>query len=603
VDTPPTTPSTTPRRGNLQWLIAPVGGRDWLQTDLYGALAADRGAALLLRPNGALECLDLATLARVPLRSFGALDGRYHCVALHGEHWAVSLGDGSGKASPAGCWVDGAQLPERLDTLCFAPDGTLFGFRGMKIVRVDRAGAVLWEGGERGSLLAVAGDRAVAAGYGTVWLPDARGELRKHGSKVAQDPRALHASERHAVVAHWMQSPTTGRWCWTLSVWDLATHEERVVEVPHASGAWLILGDTLWWPEGELDLVTLEARTFDVAPYGQVQESAPMCGMGEQVWALVRAGAVRRITSRDHVEVCDRPLFEARPVWSAAVSNDGRAVVGRDKGWDLFGADGARVHHGEGHQFSQVAISASGELVAVGGDHGTQVFDTASLAAPLATVETVGSLSFSLDGVRLLLGDENRLLSCEARTLATQCLFAVKGYASGAFAGPHIVAAAEGRPYLFDDPGPLAPSKKPPKHKERKRFSARADGGVGGSVVSLGDRVAVRGRGDVSLLDVNSGKAIATRAVESCFSWHGNVVAVADPSGASLLRWGESEPFARLPVMPSFIEATPDASRVVAVVAEGVLVWSEEGGRTPAMEPVVYELPAFAAVAPSPWGR
>ncbi len=113
--------------------------------------------------------------------------------------------------------------------------------------------------------------------------------------------------------------------------------------MPHASGAWLILGDTLWWPEGELDLVTLEARSFDVAPYGQVQESAPMCGMGEQVWALVRAGAVRRITSRDHVEVCDRPLFEARPVWSAAVSNDGRAVVGRDKGWDLFGADGARV--------------------------------------------------------------------------------------------------------------------------------------------------------------------------------------------------------------------------------------------------------------------
>jgi hypothetical protein len=164
------------------------------------------------------------------------------------------------------------------------------------------------------------------------------------------------------------------------------------------------------------------------------------------------------------------------------------------------------VHHGEGHQFSQVAISASGELVAVGGDHGTQVFDTASLAAPLATVETVGSLSFSLDGARLLLGDENRLLACEARTLATQCLFAVKGYASGAFAGPHIVAAADGRPYLFDDPGPVAPSKKPPKHKERKRFSAQADGGVGGSVVSLGDRVAVRGRGGVSLLDVKAAR-------------------------------------------------------------------------------------------------
>jgi hypothetical protein len=55
--------------------------------------------------------------------------------------------------------------------------------------------------------------------------------------------------------------------------------------------------------------------------------------------------------------------------------------------------------------------------------------------------------------------------------------------------------------------------------------------------------------------------------------------------------------------MPSFLEATPDASRVVAVVAEGVLVWSEEGGRTPALEPVVYELPAPAAVAPSPRGR
>jgi len=591
----PTNSSTTLRRGSIQWLIAPAGGRDWLQTELYGALAADRGAALLLRDNGSLERFDLATLGRESLRSFGALDGRYRCVALHGEHWAVALGDSSnGRAVPAGCWVDGVQLPERLDTICFAPDGTLFGFRKQKVVRVDRTGAVLWEGGERSSLLTAAGDRAVVAGYGAVWLPDAKGELLRHGSKIEEDPRALYANERYAVVAHWMQSPTMGRWGWTLSVWHLATHEERVVEVPHATGAHVIIGDRLWWPEGELDLATLEMRSFDVAPYGRIEESAPMCVMGEQVWGLVRSGAVRRIHSRDHVEVCDRPLFDAVTVWSAAVSGDGRAVVGRDKGWDLFGPDGARLHHAEGHQFSQVALSPTGELLAVGGDHGTQVFDTASLSAPLATTELVGSLSFSLDGSRLLLGDKNRLIAYESRSLATQALFVVKGYASSAFAEPLITAVADGRPYLFDDPGPLAPSKKPPKYKERKRFSVQAETGTGCSIAALGDRVAVRGGDGVSLLDANSGKVIATRVGEARFSWHGNIVALADSSGASLLRWGEPEPFTRLPMMPSFIDATPDGSRVIAAVAEGVLVWSEQGGRTPATEPVVYELPSLA---------
>lgn len=601
----PTTPSTTLRRGNLQWLIAPVGGRDWLETDLYGALAADQGAALLLRPNGALERFDLRTLERKALRSFGALDGRYHCVALHGEHWAVALGDGSNsKAPPAGCWVDGAPLPERLDTLCFAPDGTLFGFRKQKITRVDRAGAVLWEGGERGSLLAVAGDRPVAAAYGTVWLPDASGELRKHSSKIVADPRVLYANERYAAVGVWGQSASSGQWCWTYSIWSLATHEERVIEVPRASGAAVILGDRLWWPECELNLETLELRAFELPPYGQIQESAPMCAVGEQVWALVRSGAVRRITANDHVEVASRPLFEATPVWSVAVANDGRAAVGRDKGWDLFSADGARLHREEGHQFSQVAISPSGETLAIGGDHGTRVFDSADLTAPLATVDLVGTLSFSRDGARLLLADENRLLAYSARTLETQALFAVKGFAAGAFAGDRIVAVADDKPYVFDDPGPLAPSKKPPKHKERKRFSVDAETGSGASVVSLGDRVAVRKSDGVALLDLATGKVIASSSVEMLFSWHGNVVAIEDSAGASLIRWGESTPFARLPAMPSLIDATPDGARVIAVVAEGVLVWSETSGRTPATEPVVYELPVPAEPRPLPgFGR
>jgi hypothetical protein len=96
--------------------------------------------------------------------------------------------------------------------------------------------------------------------------------------------------------------------------------------------------------------------------------------------------------------------------------------------------------------------------------------------------------------------------------------------------------------------------------------------------LSLAARASHRGgRGGVSRLDVNSGKAIAAGAVEARFSRHGNVVAVAVPTGASLLRLGDLPPFARLPVMPSFIEATPDASRVVT---EGALVWSEAGGCT-----------------------
>ncbi len=348
----PTNPSTTLRRGSIQWLIAPAGGRDWLQTELYGALAADRGAALLLRDNGSLERFDLATLGRESLRSFGALDGRYRCVALHGEHWAVALGDSSNdRAVPAGCWVDGVQLPERLDTICFAPDGTLFGFRKQKVVRVDRTGAVLWEGGERSSLLTAAGDRAVVAGYGAVWLPDAKGELLRHGSKIEEDPRALYANERYAVVAHWMQSPTMGRWGWTLSVWHLATHEERVVEVPHATGAHVIIGDRLWWPEGELDLATLEAA-FRAArqscPNPALLVSNPHNPTGvahtreelERVAVLATEYAVRVISDEIHAPlVLDGAAVT--PYLSVAGTENAFALVSASKAWNLAGLKAA----------------------------------------------------------------------------------------------------------------------------------------------------------------------------------------------------------------------------------------------------------------------
>lgn len=594
----PSTPSITQRTGSLQWLAPPVGGRDWLRTTLDGTVSVAGSIATHLAPDGTLVRFDLATLSRSQIGAFGPVDGRYRSLATRGERWALALGDPTHeKAAPAGCWVDGVALAEPIDTLSFASDGTLFGFRGNKIVRVDARGAVLWQGGERGSLLAAAGDRPVAAGFARVWLFDESLAVTLHNPTIQDAPQQLLANERFAAAIYWHQSPSSNRWVYSVGVWDLATQRERVVELASWDGAFVLVGDKLWWSTGELDLATLEQRRFDVPAFASsgsvmstVEGTSSIGVVGDEAWIVTRPGAVRRISLATHQERGEG-LTTVQHMFSAAIADDGRTLVGRDGGWDLYDAEGALVHHGDLEQAAEVAVDPRGRWLAVGGTLGTQVYATSALLQPIATIDLVGSLSFSPDGSRLLVGDDGALLVYDAETAGLQAQLTVKGFARGAFAHGRIVATAEEYAYVFDDPGALPIAKKTPKFKHALRYTAYPDRSASAAVAVVGSRVAVCQSDALSLYEGAASKAVETANAHAIMAPHGNVLAIAEAEGAALYRWGESAPFAKLPCMPTSIDASRDGARVVAIVAEGVARWTEEGGRTPAIEPSTISLP------------
>lgn len=584
-------PSSTPRRGRLTWLVPPAGGHDWLGANLDGALAVHGDAALLLRPSGELVRFDLRTLASEQLSTHGVVFNRYHHVAIRGERWVLCIGKPQGEQDDRhGTWLDGRKLDaEPLDTACIASDGTVLGFRGQKIVRVDASGVVRWEGGKRGTLLAASGTEPVVAWYGGALLPDGHGDLREVRSTLTQTPDALFASARFAVVTHWMQSPTSSRNVYVASVWSLASGDERTVELSTFGGAGVIVGERLVWPGGDLDLETLETRAFVVPSYGPIDRITPVSESSGELLALSREGAVRRFQLPDQSPITKRPIHVAHPVWDVGVARDGRVAVGRDEGCDVWSASGEHARHvGEG-ACSYVSFSPAGDLLALATDVGTVVLD--ATFAEVARCELAGPLAFSPDGARVLLGDAGKLLVSEARTLRTQVVLTAKGYPRGRFSGGKIVAEGEGSVFVYDDPGSVAAAKKPPKQAPAKRLSGAADGVSSCCSEHLGELVAVRGTDQLALVDAHSGKVVERANVDVRLSRTGRVLAVRDGQGASLWRWGERTPFASLPYMPELIDASPDGSTVVAEVARGVIRWTEEGGRTPASPPFTYALP------------
>ena len=155
--TPPSThadvPSSTPRHGTRTWVLASGGGRDSLGMDLPDSTIVVGRLACAWLPSGDIVRIDLATCERTRLGHVTPQDKQgYRSVALDesGTHWAVSEGEQ--------CWLNGKLIEGALDTLRFGKDGSLWGFRGQKVVRIALDGKVIWEGAQRGNLLAVAGE-------------------------------------------------------------------------------------------------------------------------------------------------------------------------------------------------------------------------------------------------------------------------------------------------------------------------------------------------------------------------------------------------------------------------------------------------------------
>lgn len=597
--TPDDAPSTTPRRGRLTWVLPPGGGRDPLGLDLGNPTVVCGRWALTLLSTGDLVKLDLADRTHTRLATL-VLDPRgYRSIAIHpsGEHWAASDGET--------CWRDGRAYPEKLSALTFDADGALWAFRGQKVVKLAADGTVLWEGAQRGDRLALAGGRPIVGRYGGLLLPPSEegGEHRSVRSEVQESPRALLADDRFAVACFWIQRD--GKWCWLASVWELSSATERVVTLTGFDGHGVITNGALRWPAGELDLSSAEVRTFDVAPMGPQSALLHVLGTtvspdGDELWQVVDGAAcVRRFRLEDHAELTRGDAHPASYPWSVAVAPNGRSALATDDGFEVFAADGQRLHRADVGQISQVAFSPDGtRLAAATSDPPrTLLFDTSDWRQ-LATAKGYAgdALVFSPAGDRVLCGDAKKLTLRDAETLEPQALLTAKGELRSAhFSEGRIVGVDyDGRVHVFDDPGPLPNTKKPPKYAHAVLLpNAGANSSTGDVRTELaGDALLVATHSELCVYDLSTRKVRTKLAAAAKGTRSGRVLAIRDPLGASLHRLGEATPFARLPGMPDRLEATRDGRRVVAALHRGLVLWTEEGGRTPASPPYELVLPS-----------
>jgi hypothetical protein len=426
--------------------------------------------------------------------------------------------------------------------------------------------------------------------YAGGYLPDGKGGFRAVTASHIQEPRALLVDDTHAVLAFWMQHE--GTWCWRASVFTIATGEERALTLPNFDGGAVIAEGQLYWVGGELDLNTGEVRTFTVEPLGSKFAQKRYGGVTlspdeRELWqVLLNEACVRRFDRENRVEKSARALHPAAFAWSIAVAPDGRVVRGTDEGWEVFSEGGARLHHqATGCQVTQLAVSPDGTRLAVGtSEPSVSVIDAHSFATLAQVKKSAGdALSFSPDGTRLTLVDESEVTLVGVADLQPQAVLKGKGWMRRAhFSGGRIVAQDDnGRAYVFEDPGVLPSSKKPAKIAPSEVIARAEAGGSDGSPLELfGGSLVVYGN-ELRVFDLASGKVVAKVAADNAVGSNcGRVFALEGNEGASLYRLGEAVPFTQLPGLPSRLESTADGRRVVAALHGGLVLWSEEGGRT-----------------------
>lgn len=577
-------PSSTPRTGRRTWLRAPGGGRDWLGIDLDDLTRVVGTWAVSWRADGAVVRVDLSggastVLARVPRPE----QGSYRDVALSadGAHWAVTDGQNT--------TVDGSVLTGELSDIVFGADGeSLWGFRGQRVVKLDLRGAVLWEGAERGSKLAIAGDAPVVGLYAGVRLPDRTGTFVSARASHAAEPRLLLVDDTHAVLLFWLQHE--GTWCWRASVFSLGDPAERTFTLPGCDGTATLWKGVLVWLGGELDLGSGALTTFEVPALGSTYAEKRLGGIavspdGQAVWQLLLdAMTVRRLRRADRGEAPRPTHHKAEVAWSLAVSSRGMVAVGTDDGWVLYGEDGQTLHERHDGQAVQLSFSPDGARLAVAtSEPSLAILDVMTLETLVRAERSVSALAFLPDGARLLLIDDIELVVVGADDLQSRAVLKGKGpMLRAAVCEGSIVSADEsGRAYLFDDPGPLPPSKKAPKHAPRVLFPSPELGSWEGAVLELSaGHLVVSSEHELRALDARTRKVVAS--VEGEYMGGDGIVAVRAGDGVNLFRLGERAPFATLEGMPERIAATPDGRYVAVALHRGLLRWTEEAGRTPA---------------------
>lgn len=526
-------------------------------------------------------------------------DGYQRSIALSsdGAHWAVS--DGRTLV------VDGNTFERELIAPVFDDTGALWGFSGQKVVRLDGGGAVTWEGAERGNLLAVVGG-PIVGWYAGAQIPSGETHRRVSLSHVAE-PRGLWADAQHVVLAFWLQHE--GTWCWRASVVARADGSERGFALPHFDGFATVHGGRLLWPGGALDLTTGALTEHPVAVLGSRYGEKRPGGVtvspdGTELWQVhVDASCVRRFSIASGEERPGEAYHPAQITYSLAVSPSGHVAAGNDEGFTLFSPTGeARPFPGEG-QGSRAAFSPDGSRLALTATTPTlDVVDVATNATLAHAERDAAYVLAFLDGERLMVAGGADVALVGAADLKDQAVLKAKGTAWRALRDGSVVYVmdSEGRLAVFDEPGPLPASAKPPKVTPRLAIGStgifRHNGAVfevyaGHAVVSIGE--------ELRAIDLET-KKVTAKATYPRVTGGGGILAIASGGGAELYRLGEAFPFAKVEGLPETIASTADGRRVVISLHRGIRLWTEEGGRTPAAAPVL-TLPGAASVeAPLP---
>lgn len=583
-------PSAVARAGAWTELLPPGEGRDYVGMPSTGNWVWNGPWGLSLRGKTVFR-LNLADASFERVAELPLDDRGYRSLAIDsaGERWAVS----DGKA----VWIDGVAREMVITEITFGADGSLWGFVGQSLVRLNAQGEETWRGAMKLNRLGMDGDRFVLAGYHVVIIGDAQGTLHQLETEFGS-PNAILVG--HGLALMFTREPPQ------VAVWDLDARTERIFDLPedYYYQSMAISSDRqLLWSTGSLDLQSGELEEHQVpslfapsyASIGSIgAEGLALSPDETELWDYVEdASAVRRLRRATREERSSRPVSDPSLVYDLSVAGDGRvAVAYADFAWQVLSPAGEVLFRREGIvQSNAVDFSPDGTRLAVIERTEKECFvrmvETRTFEALVERKMEADTLAFDRSGERLLVGTGNSLYLVSAQTLESQHRLVYKGSLRGAHwsEGRIVAHDFDGRACVFDDPGPGPAQKNPPKQKPTVALP-RADvhTGLGVMVEVVGDRIAAFGWDKIHLLDAASKKLVEKQPVDGFGSRHGRVYAKSEKDGATLWRFGEAEPFARLPAMPRYIDATPDGRRVAAVMHKGVLLWTEEGERTPTRE-------------------
>ncbi len=579
-----------PADGSWSTLVSPGGGRPYLGLPHARWCAAHGSFRLQCTEQGIIHRIDMAAATATHLATLPVGPQRYVSLAIDasGAHWAYTNDETT--------FLDGDPLELRLDTLTFTDDGQLLGFHGQEILRVDPGSReAVWRGGRRAEGLAGTKGWIVGAHFCGAELISPDGELHSIKTDELGTVRLVLAREGKAYCFCGDRGME-----WILAI-DVATQTHECFAQPLPFDIAVTSDGRIVWRNGEFDSSTGQytkrpgAGSLDSKHMASFRGSPVPLTLSpdeKQIWELHGdSSAIRRLSLETREELGAEELRGEGFVWDLAVAPDGRVAVAHDELWRVLDPSGQELFRADGlGQVFSLAMSPTGDRVAVIELRGSGTFLRVVSCDRYETIverkmDIGPGLCFSPDGERLLVVGDAPML-CSADRLETQ-----HALGGGSSRGMHwsegrIVAHdSEGRVYVFDDPGPGPAVKRPKKLKpslKLPRAEAEFGGGMGQPHVEIvGERVAVLTGTELVDWDLATKKKIAGQPCARGYGTRvGGVYCRQEDDGVSLWRFGESEPFARLPHRPVLLDASADSHQVAASFHHGVLLWSGHGTKT-----------------------